>query len=162
MREIIARAVCVLTVGVIVALSFLFAAAHNPQSAAQPLPEAAGPAVAMAEGEKPDRPTVIGSGPRDEKRDALLRDNARGRAVYEAQNCATCHSLAGEGNPRRPLDDVGARLTPDQLRAWTTGTGEAAAILSEAVVKRKQRYSSLPAEDLEALMAYLSTRTTAK
>jgi mono/diheme cytochrome c family protein len=115
-----------------------------------------------AEDAKPGRAPVVESGPRGERQETLPPDNARGRTVYEAQNCATCHSLAGEGNPRRPLDDIGARLTSAELRAWTTGTGEAAAMLSEAVVKRKQRYSNLPAEDLDALMAYLSTLTVAK
>ena len=37
------------------------------------------------------------------------------------QACARCHSIAGKGNPRRPLDGVGARRNAAELRDWNIG-----------------------------------------
>ena len=36
----------------------------------------------------------------------------RGVKVYTDQKCAVCHSIAGTGNVKGALDDVGSRLTP--------------------------------------------------
>lgn len=126
MREIIARVVCLLTVGLVVALSFVFAAQQNP---AAPAGAATSPGA----------------------------DHDRGRSVFAKQSCSTCHSIAGAGNPRSPLDGVGARWEPAELRAWITGTGIAADLLPPAIAKRKQRYQSIPEDDLKALIAYLSS-----
>jgi mono/diheme cytochrome c family protein len=39
-----------------------------------------------------------------------------GRQFYEAQNCDTCHSIAGQGGSAGPaLTDVGNRLSRDKL-----------------------------------------------
>jgi hypothetical protein len=39
-----------------------------------------------------------------------------GVKVYAAQKCSICHSIAGAGNKKLPLDGVGAKLTEDQNR----------------------------------------------
>lgn len=83
---------------------------------------------------------------------------ARGRQVYTEQGCTTCHAVGGVGNPRSALDRAGSRWDAAELRDWITGTGVAADMLSPAIVKRKERYAALPATDLNALVAYLSTR----
>ena len=137
MREIIARLVCLLAVAVVVALAHVFAERHNPRGAPAAAPRPA-PAAAALE-------------------PVLSPDQARGREVYDAQGCASCHAIAGEGNPRNPLDDVGARRSVGELRDWIAGTGPATGLLAPAVVKRKQRYRELPDGDLQALAAYLAT-----
>ena len=38
-----------------------------------------------------------------------------GKQVYTAQKCQTCHSIQGVGNKRGALDDVGARLSEDEI-----------------------------------------------
>ena len=38
---------------------------------------------------------------------------AKGEQIYVAQKCSLCHSIAGKGNPKGSLDNVGAKLTPD-------------------------------------------------
>ena len=43
---------------------------------------------------------------------------AKGEQVYVAQKCSICHSIAGKGNPKGPLDGVGSKLTPDDIRQW--------------------------------------------
>jgi mono/diheme cytochrome c family protein len=37
-----------------------------------------------------------------------------GRKIYYAQGCDACHSIAGQGGPM-PMDDVGTRLSRDQM-----------------------------------------------
>ena len=137
MREIIARVVCLLTVAVVVALAHLFAARHNPHVSAP------GPPLTRAPTAEP----------------AVSSDAVRGREVYNAQGCASCHAIAGSGNPRNPLDDVGTRRNAAELRDWIMGTGSAVEQLSPAVVRRKQRYQELPEAELKALVAYLATLT---
>lgn len=150
MREIIARIISILSVAVVIAISLLFASAHNPPVAAVAAPAAgeagaSGPAPLAAPGAPhPGEP-------------APASNLERGRAVYAQNQCATCHAIAGEGNPRYPLDGVGARWEPEDLRDWITGDGVAAEVLSAGIIRRKQRYRSLPEADLDALVAYLST-----
>lgn len=81
----------------------------------------------------------------------------RGRAIYAAATCAACHAIAGQGNPRNPLDGVGARLSPERIRQFTIGAPEVAAELPPGPMAAKQRYAQMPAADLEALVAYLVT-----
>jgi mono/diheme cytochrome c family protein len=128
MREIIARAVCALSAGVVLLLSMWFALVHNP-------PETDTQAVS--------RPAATAES------DAV----ARGRVVYAEQNCGSCHSIAGRGNPRHPLDDVGLPGSDAKLADLITGTGIPG--LGEAVARRKAKYRDLPAQDLQALEAYL-------
>lgn len=143
MRERIAQGILVFTLAVIVVLSVLFAARHN-ESARRPgetpaVNEAAAP-PSSRQPPRADPGTIV-----------------RGRNVFGEQRCGSCHSIAGEGNPRAALDGVGGQLEPAELRHWILGSGPAAEILSPAVQRRKQRYASLPETDLAALVAYLSS-----
>jgi len=79
----------------------------------------------------------------------------RGRLIYVESGCPTCHSVAGVGNPRNPLDGVSARLDEDRIRAWIVGAGALADSLPPSAARRKRGYRALPGEDLEALVAYL-------
>lgn len=79
---------------------------------------------------------------------------ALGRSAYERLKCATCHSIAGRGNPTNPLDRVGARLDRQALREFTTGTGAAQEVLGTSLARRKAR--ALDDPDLGALIDYLA------
>ena len=81
-----------------------------------------------------------------------------GRKVYEQQKCATCHQIAKRGNSRFPLDGVGARLTPEQIRRWMTDTAQMEAALDRmpAIRMSETRYRLNPRE-LDALVAYLAS-----
>ncbi|MCX6953535.1 MAG: cytochrome c [Verrucomicrobia bacterium] len=145
MRELIARLVCWMSLAAVVAFAGLFAFLHN-----RPVPAAASgaaPLPAVAARAAPVPPPANGD---------------RGRAVYERENCATCHSLGGEGNPRRPLDGVGVRRSGAELREWITGTGAAASSLSASVTRRKRAYLELSEADLGALSDYLAAPRTGK
>src|ERR1700733_4708225 len=45
---------------------------------------------------------------------------AQGEKVFAAQKCALCHSVAGKGNAKGALDEVGSTLSADDIRAWIT------------------------------------------
>lgn len=139
MREILARIVCLLAVSLVVTLAHVFAARHNPSAIVTP----SGPAAPQSR----SIPSVASS------------EVVRGRDVYAGQSCASCHSIAGVGNPRNPLDDVGVRRSRAELREWITGAGAATEQLAPAVVRRKQRYQTLSPVELDALVAYLATLT---
>lgn len=154
MREIIARVVSVLSVVLIVGLSFLFAAEHNPPvvavsfdgAARSSAPQEPTPAAPPRELNGNDRMPIA----------APAANVERGRGIYGQQKCATCHSIAGEGNPRNPLDGAGTRWDANELRDWVTGDGVAREVLSQAIIKRKQRYKNITEGDMNALVAYLS------
>ena len=76
---------------------------------------------------------------------------ARGEDVYRRLGCPACHSIAGVGNRRDPLDGVGGRLSTDDLKKW---------IVAPATMKpgiRKPPYDKTPKDDLDAVVEYLST-----
>jgi mono/diheme cytochrome c family protein len=82
----------------------------------------------------------------------------KGQDVYTAQKCQMCHAVAGKGNKANPLDGVGARLSADDIRQWIVDPVAAAAkAKSTKKPPMPAKYKSLPAADLEALVAYLRT-----
>lgn len=80
-----------------------------------------------------------------------------GTQVYAEQGCARCHSLAGKGNPRLPLDAVGSRRDAVALRHGITGDVATGAALSARVRAVKAGYAQLPDTDMAALIAYLQS-----
>lgn len=79
---------------------------------------------------------------------------ALGRSAYDRLRCATCHSIAGRGNPSSPLDGVGARLDRKALHEFTTGTGAVQVALGTSLARRKAR--ALDDPDMGALIDYLA------
>jgi len=77
--------------------------------------------------------------------------------VFDAQGCARCHSIAGQGSPRSPLDGVGAALSREELRHWVIGADAIKDDLSPRALTAKQDYAALPAGDLDALIEYLAS-----
>lgn len=131
-RKSRARWLALATAVLVVMLAALFAAVRNLQP---PLP-AAPPAVAP-----------VAAGP-NEMRLAV------GRRAYERQNCASCHSIAGRGNPSNPLDGVGTRLDRAAIHDFATGTGNAREALGANLARRKA--AALDDPDLYALVDYLA------
>ena len=79
----------------------------------------------------------------------------RGMKVYVEQKCATCHSIAGKGNAKGALDDVGSRLTADEIRAWLVNPAE---MTKKTKAERKppmRAYPNLSKDDLDAVVAYM-------
>lgn len=84
------------------------------------------------------------------------QDKAKGEAVYTAQKCSLCHSVAGKGNPKGGLDAVGTKLKAEEIRAWIT---DAKGQTSKTGATRKpdMKSYSLPKDDVDNLVAYLQT-----
>jgi mono/diheme cytochrome c family protein len=80
----------------------------------------------------------------------------RGKQVYAAQKCQVCHSIAGVGNKKGALDDVGVRLKADDIRQWITAAPEMAAKTKAERKPPMKAYPNLAKEDLDALVAYLA------
>ena len=78
----------------------------------------------------------------------------RGMKVYIEQKCATCHAIGGKGNAKGPLDDVGSRLSADEIRDWMVNPAE---MTKKTNAQRKppmKAYTALSKEDLDAIIAY--------
>jgi mono/diheme cytochrome c family protein len=72
----------------------------------------------------------------------------KGAAVYTAQKCGICHSIAGKGNAKGPL--------ADEIREWIV---DAPGMTAKTKAPRKpfMKSYSLPKDDLDALVAYLAS-----
>jgi mono/diheme cytochrome c family protein len=80
----------------------------------------------------------------------------KGEKVFTDQKCSLCHSIGGHGNAKGPLDDVGSKLSADEIRQWITDAKGMAA-KTKATRKPEMKQFSLPKDDVDALVAYLQT-----
>jgi mono/diheme cytochrome c family protein len=88
---------------------------------------------------------------------AAQSTTADGEKVFAAQKCVICHSVGAQGNKKGPLDNVGAKLSADEIRMWITQAPEMAA---KAKAERKpamKAFTALSKADVDALVAYLQT-----
>jgi len=81
----------------------------------------------------------------------------RGKQLYTEQKCKMCHAVADEGNKKGPLDDVGNKLKPEEIKEWLVNPKEAAVKHKADRKPPMKAYDKLPAEDIDALVAYLGT-----
>lgn len=87
----------------------------------------------------------------------LAQDAAQGAKVYDAQKCSICHSVAGKGNKKLPLDGVGKKLTAAQIKEWIVDPGAAAKKANSTAKPLMKAYPTLPAADLDSLIAYMGS-----
>ena len=81
----------------------------------------------------------------------------RGKAVFSEQKCSLCHAVAGKGNPKGPLDDVGSKLTAEQIKQWITDpVGTAAKTTPAPKRKPAMKKKDLPEADVDALVVLLA------
>ena len=139
MRETWARRIAMLTGGLVVVLAIVFAFHQNPP---RPIPVAVSPPA--VEPAAPPMPQVKPAPPAISP--SLIE---AGQQVYAEQACARCHSIAGRGGARGPLDDVGARLSEAELRAWVTPSTE-----TKGFQARHANIDLTPAQR-DALVTYL-------
>jgi mono/diheme cytochrome c family protein len=88
---------------------------------------------------------------------ALAQDPkvAAGEKLFAAQKCSICHAVAGKGNVKHPLDDAGARLTPDVVKLWLTDPKAAEAKAGKKASPPMKSFAALPQADIDALVAYV-------
>jgi cytochrome c2 len=75
----------------------------------------------------------------------------KGHDVFVAQKCQMCHSVEGQGNKNHPLDGVGSTMKPEEIKKYITSPKDVKAD------SKMKAYPSIPAEDLDALVAYISS-----
>jgi mono/diheme cytochrome c family protein len=81
----------------------------------------------------------------------------KGMKVFADQKCSLCHSVAGKGNSKGPLEDGVAKLSADEIRQWLVNPQE---MRDKTGADRKpvmKSFATLPKADLDALVAYLSS-----
>jgi cytochrome c2 len=85
---------------------------------------------------------------------------ARGKQLFDEQKCRMCHNLAGVGNTKSgvALDAVGSKHTPDVLKMWLVNPKEMAQKAGSTRKPPMQSFAKLPAPDIDALVAFLSTQ----
>ena len=89
---------------------------------------------------------------------AAQGDPKKGEQVYTAQKCSVCHSVAGKGGKSSPLDGVGAKISAADTRQWIVSPKEMATKTnSQKKPPMPDRYSKLPAADIDALVAYMQS-----
>ena len=81
----------------------------------------------------------------------------KGKQIYTAQKCQACHSVAGAGNKKGVLDDIGTRLKDGEIRQWIVAAPEMAAKAKADRKPAMKAYATLPKEDVDALVAYLAS-----
>jgi mono/diheme cytochrome c family protein len=85
----------------------------------------------------------------------------KGEKVYTDQKCSMCHSIGGHGNAKGPLDNVGSKLSADEIRQWITDSATMATKTNStrkpAMSTMAAKYKALPKDDVDALVAYLQS-----
>jgi mono/diheme cytochrome c family protein len=80
-----------------------------------------------------------------------------GLKVYASSKCSMCHSVAGKGNAKGILDDVGTKLSAEEIRLWLVDP-EAMRVKTKAERKPLMKsFAALNKADLDGLVAYLQT-----
>jgi mono/diheme cytochrome c family protein len=87
---------------------------------------------------------------------AAAQDAAAGAKLFVDQKCTLCHSVAGKGNVKGPLDDVGSRLSAADIRAWIEDANGMTA-KTAATRKPAMKAYTLEKADVDSLVAYLVT-----
>ena len=82
----------------------------------------------------------------------------RGEQVYAAQKCQVCHAIAGKGGKASPLDGVASKLSAAEIRQWITDpVTMTAKVNSTKKPAMPAKWGTLPAADVDALVAYMMT-----
>ena len=81
----------------------------------------------------------------------------KGRQIYTQQACSFCHSIAGQGNPRYPLDSIATKYNTAEIRNRIVGIDASQSDLPERVRKIKQGYKKLSDDDTKALVVYMQS-----
>ena len=81
---------------------------------------------------------------------------AKGAQLFVDQKCSLCHAVVGKGNAKGPLDGVGSKDTPEDIRAWITDAKTMYAKTKQTRKPEMKQYT-LAKDDVDALVAYLSS-----
>jgi cytochrome c553 len=141
MREKWARRIALLTSLLILVLAVIFSLIQNPTIST---------GVADESTEMPSVNIRGSAAPNPEHIEA-------GRQIYKQLACARCHSIAGKGNPRYPLDSVSVKHSADELRNWIIGADTLRGSLPAYILKLKKKYRDLSDHDFDMLVIYMQS-----
>ena len=83
---------------------------------------------------------------------------AAGEKVFTEKKCGICHLVGDVGNKKGPvLDGVGSKLSPKDIREWITNAPEMAAKANSTRKPPMKAYTDFSKEDVDALVAYVTT-----
>jgi mono/diheme cytochrome c family protein len=91
---------------------------------------------------------------------AFAQDKAKidqGIKVYADRKCSVCHQIGGKGNAKGPLDEVGSKLTADELRAWIVTPKEMTAKTKAVRTPAMLAYPDISKADVDAVVAYMQS-----
>lgn len=80
----------------------------------------------------------------------------QGAAVFTAQKCTMCHSVAGKGNPKGALDNLTANNKAEHIRQWLTDP-EGMRAKTNATRTPAMKPMKLSPDQIDALVAYLTS-----
>jgi mono/diheme cytochrome c family protein len=80
----------------------------------------------------------------------------KGQQVFTDQKCSLCHAIGDKGNKKGPLDGVASKLSADEIRSWISDAKGMTA-KTKATRKPEMKAFTLPKDDVDALVAYLTT-----
>jgi mono/diheme cytochrome c family protein len=80
----------------------------------------------------------------------------KGQQLFTDQKCTLCHAVGDKGNKKGPLDGVASKLSAAEIRSWITDA-KAMAAKTKATRKPEMKAFTLPKDDVDALVAYLTT-----
>ena len=81
---------------------------------------------------------------------------AKGEKLFADQKCTLCHSIGDKGNKKGPLDGVATKIKADEIREWLVDA-KAMTAKTKPTRKPEMKAYTLPKEDVDALVAYLTT-----
>jgi mono/diheme cytochrome c family protein len=80
----------------------------------------------------------------------------QGAALFASQKCTMCHSAAGKGNPKGPLDNVVSTYKVDEIRQWLLDP-DAMRAKTQATRTPAMKPIKLSGDQIDALVAYLTS-----
>jgi mono/diheme cytochrome c family protein len=80
----------------------------------------------------------------------------QGATLFSAQKCTMCHSVAGKGNPKGPLDAMIAKNKAEHIRQWLQDP-EGMRTKQNATRTPAMKPMKLSADQIDALVAYLTS-----
>jgi len=80
----------------------------------------------------------------------------QGAAVFTAQKCTMCHSVAGKGNAKGALDNITAKNKAEHIRAWLIDP-EGMRAKTNATRTPAMKPIKLSPDQIDALIAYISS-----
>ena len=85
----------------------------------------------------------------------------QGAALFTAQKCTMCHSIAGKGNPKGALDNITATNKAEHIRQWLRDP-EGMRAKTNATRTPAMKRAKLTPEQIDALVAFLMSVKPAK